>query len=181
MDKIFFDSWESLIRTFIITILAYLALVIFLRVSGKRALSKMNAFDFIVTIALGSSMATVALNKNVALADGLLAFFLLLFLQLSITWLSVRVKQVKKLVTSQPILLLYKGELFQQTLKKERITMEEIYSVARKNGFADLSAIDAIILETTGDIVVISQLDSRKAPTLENVQKPLEERSQKSP
>jgi uncharacterized membrane protein YcaP (DUF421 family) len=99
MDNLFFDSWESLGRTFTVTILAYLIMIFLLRVSGKRTLSKMNALDFIVTIALGSTLATVALNKNVALADGALAFFLLIFLQFFITWLTVREKKIKKIVT----------------------------------------------------------------------------------
>ena len=72
MQNIFFDSWESMVRTVVITILAYVVLVFLLRSSGKRTLSKMNAFDFIVTVALGSTLATVMLNKNVALADGVL-------------------------------------------------------------------------------------------------------------
>lgn len=173
MDKIFFDSWESVVRTFLITIMAYVGLVILLRVYGKRSLSKMNAFDFIVTVALGSSLATVALNKNVALVDGLLAFFLLLLLQYIITWLSVRVKMVKNLVTSQPSLLLYKGELFERAMKKERITLEELHSVARENGFQNLESVDAIVLESTGDIVIIPTIDpSEKASTLKDVQVP---------
>ena len=132
----------------------------------------MNAFDFIVTIALGSSLATVALNKNVALADGALAFFLLVFLQYIITWISVRNKRFKNLITSQPILLLYKGRLLKDVLRKERVTIDELQMVARKAGIEDLKEIDAIVMETTGDLVVISDLHSTKAPTLENVQQP---------
>lgn len=173
MTPIFFDSWQSIGRTFIITILAYIILIVFLRVSGKRTLSKMNAFDFIVTIALGSSLATVALNKNVALADGALAFLLLVFLQYIITWISVRKSEFKNLITSQPILLLYKGRLLKDMLKKERVTMEELQMVARKAGMEDLEKIDAIVMETTGDLVVIQNLSSDKAETLNDVQNPV--------
>jgi uncharacterized membrane protein YcaP (DUF421 family) len=65
MEKIFFESWESIARTLLMTSLSYVTMVILLRISGKRTLAKMNAFDFVVTIALGSSLATVALNKSV--------------------------------------------------------------------------------------------------------------------
>lgn len=95
MNNIFFDSWDSILRTLVITILAYVALIILLRISGKRTLSKMNAFDFIVTIALGSTLATVLLNKSVSLADGVLALFLLIGLQFLITFFSVRSKSFK--------------------------------------------------------------------------------------
>ena len=170
MENMFFDTWQSIGRTFIITILAYLIMIVTLRVSGKRTLSKMNAFDFIVTVALGSSLATVALNKSVPLADGALVFFLLIFLQLVITWLSVRVKKVKKIVTSQPTLLLFKGKILDDMLKKERITIEEIYMTAREKGISELQDIDVIVLETTGDITIIPKMATTKAETMKNVE-----------
>jgi uncharacterized membrane protein YcaP (DUF421 family) len=69
----FFDSWTGLGRVLVVGTLAYFALVLTLRVSGKRTLSKLNAFDLVVTVALGSTLATVLLSKDVALAEGLLA------------------------------------------------------------------------------------------------------------
>lgn len=169
MNNVFFDNWESLGRTFIVTISAYLVLIFLLRASGKRTLSKMNAFDFIVTIALGSTLATVALNKNVALADGVLAFFLLIFLQFIITWLSVRENKIKKIVTSQPTLLLFKGKLIGNNLKRERITTEEIYVAARERGITELKDIDAIVFETTGELTIIPKIPTGTAETLKDV------------
>lgn len=162
MNAVFFENYEGILRTLIITVLAYFTMVFFLRISGKRTLSKMNAFDFIVTIALGSSLATVALNKNVPLLEGALVFFLLIFLQYFITWLSVRVKSVKKIITSQPSLLVYKGEVLNENLKKERITLEEIFVAARKEGVMDLKNAGAVILETTGDITIIPAFENGK-------------------
>lgn len=169
MGNIFFDNWESIGRTFIITILAYVAMIFMLRVSGKRTLSKMNAFDFIITIALGSTLAAVSLNKNIALADGILAFFILIFLQYIITWLSVRTKKIKEIVTSQPSLLLFKGKILEENLIQERITIEEINVAARKKGISDYKDIEVIVLETTGDITVIPSLTSDQAETMNSV------------
>lgn len=167
----FFDDWQSLLRAFILTILTYTTLIIFIRISGKRTLAKMNAFDFLVTIALGSCLATVSLNKNIALAEGALVFFTLIFLQFIITWSSVRVKFVKKLVTGKPALLLYKGELLDDAMKRERITIEEIYMKARASGITNLNEVEVIVLETTGDITIIlkSEKSSTSNETLQNV------------
>jgi uncharacterized membrane protein YcaP (DUF421 family) len=170
MDNVFFDSWDGIFRSLIITITAYVVMILFLRVTGKRTLSKMNAFDFIVTIALGSSLATVALNKNVPLIEGALVFFLLIFLQYVISWISVRMPPFKKIITSQPTLLLFKGELFDEALQKQRVTIEEVYVAARSKGFSSLSEIDAIVLETTGDITIIPSLPEQKSQTLEDVE-----------
>lgn len=169
MEHFFFDSWQSLLRTFVITILAYVALIFILRATGKRTLSKMNAFDFIVTIALGSSLATVALSKSVPLADGVLAFLLLVLLQYAITWLSVRYKSVKSMITSTPALILYKGEMLRDVMKKERVTTEELKAKAREQGYSSLNDIDAIVLETTGDITVISSINNEGKSTMDTV------------
>jgi uncharacterized membrane protein YcaP (DUF421 family) len=159
MDMIFFNDWDSFFRTLVMTFLAYISIVILLRVSGKRTLSKMNAFDFIVTIALGSALASVATSKTVTLADGLVVFGVLIFMQFLLTWLSVRIKSFKKVITSQPSILLYKGEVIDENLKKERITIEEINNALRQKGYSGLSDIDIIVLETTGDITIIKELE----------------------
>ena len=85
-----FNSWAGLGRVLLVGTLAYLALVFLLRISGKRTLTKLNAFDLVVTVALGSTLATVLLSSSVALAESVVALGLLIFLQYVITWLSVR-------------------------------------------------------------------------------------------
>jgi len=169
MEKIFFDNWETVARIVINTTLAYAAMVILLRISGKRTLSKMNAFDFIVTVALGSSLATVALSRSVPLLDGVLAFIIFISLQYALTWLSVRFKAVKKIITNEPVLLLYQGKMLHDVMRRERITEEEICVAARESGTTDLQDIHAVVLETTGTISVISERNARNAVAMGNV------------
>ncbi|PKV76114.1 DUF421 domain-containing protein [Pontibacter ramchanderi] len=169
-ENLFFDNWDSLLRTFAVTVMAYLVIVFLLRVSGKRTLSKMNAFDFIVTVALGSVLATVSLNKDVTLADGAMSFGVLIFMQYLLTWLSVRYKAVKRLVTCQPALLLYKGEVLPDALQHARVTLEELHLRARKEGIGDLKEIDAMVLEATGEITVISKINTQSPRALQEVQ-----------
>lgn len=169
MDNIFFTNWESIARTFIIAVLSYVVLIFLLRSSGKRSLSKMNAFDFVITIALGSTFASLILNKSVSLSEGIVAFFTLIFLQFTVTWLSVRFKWVKHLVTSEPVLILYKGELQHQVIKKERITIEEINFSVRQKGISSLKEVDVIILETTGDFTVVPSIDTENTGVLNDV------------
>lgn len=172
MDNIFFSSWHSLLRTALVALMAYTLLVFLLRVSGKRTLSKMNAFDFVVTIALGSTLATVILNKSVALADGVLAFFLLIFFQLVITWLSARFAAVSHLVKAQPALLLYRGELLRDSMRRERIAEDEIYAIIRQKGLASYKEVDAVVLETDGSLTVIPNVVELDNETLRGLCKP---------
>jgi uncharacterized membrane protein YcaP (DUF421 family) len=169
MENIWFDSWDSILRVICIIPFAYFAMVLLLRVSGKRTLSKMNAFDFVVTIALGSTLASVALNQNIPLANGVTAFILFIGFQFLFTWLSVRVKTIKILITSRPSLIYYKGSFLHQAMKKERITVEEVYSAARKKGISSMNEIEMIIFETTGDIAIIKKIMSGNENTFDDV------------
>lgn len=165
----FFNGWENLFRTLIVGLLAYAVLVIFLRLSGNRTLSKMNAFDLIVTVALGSTLATILLSKQVALAEGALALGLLIFLQFAITWLSVRKRRVKKLVTGEPFMLLYRGEFLTQALRKARVTQDEVRAAIRSNGLSSVSAAHAVILETDGSLSVVKENDEHTHSSLKDV------------
>lgn len=172
MDNLFFSGWQSLGRTAITALLAYALLVFLLRLSGKRTLSKMNAFDFVVTIALGSTLATVILNHSVPLADGVLAFFLLIFFQGVITWGSARFKAVSHLVKSQPSLLLYRGELLRDQMRRERIAEDEIYAIIRQQGLASYKDVDAVVLESDGSLTVIPNVVELDNDTLRRLGKP---------
>ena len=151
----FFDGWMPLARILILGTLAYLALVLLLRVTGKRTLSKLNAFDFIVTVALGSTLATVLLSKDVALAEGLTALALLILLQGALTWLSVRSPRVSRLVKAEPALLFLEGRFLQGAMKRERVTEDELRSAVRQQGIARLDEVAAVVLETDGSLNVI--------------------------
>lgn len=170
----FFDSWESVARMVITTVLAYSLLIFLLRVSGKRTLSKMNAFDFIVTVALGSTLATVMLSKDVVFVDGVLAFLLLIMLQYVISWLSVRSQIISNLVKSSPELLVYRGQMLGGVMKKERIDEDEIYAVIRKNGISSIEEVGAIVLETDGSLTLIKNVKSLQNKTMNKVLLPKE-------
>ncbi len=172
MEPIFFSSAQSLFRTLVIGVLAYVTLVIFLRLSGKRTLSKMNAFDFIVTVALGSTLATVLLTEDVALADGALGFAVLIGLQFAITWSSVRVRWVRQLVTGEPLMLLHRGDFLPSALRRARVTEDEVRAAVRSAGIASLLDVEAVVLETDGSFSVVRRRDGGSASSLTDVRGP---------
>src|ERR687890_2739792 len=96
-----FQRWSDAGRVLAMSLLVYPALVLVLRISGKRTLAKVNAFDLVVTVALGSTLATILLSKDVSLAEGLVAFALLIALQFAITWSSVRFGPVREMVKAE--------------------------------------------------------------------------------
>lgn len=159
-SSVFFQQWGNLIRVIVVGVLSYAALVLVLRVSGKRTLSKMNAFDLIVTVALGSTLATIILSKDVALLEGLVAFGVLIGLQYVVTWSSVRSQTVSHLVKSDPTLLYYDGSFLRSQMIRSRIVEDEVLAAVRQQGVASLDLVEAVVLETDGSLAVVQRADA---------------------
>ena len=153
----FFDNWQGLLRVLVVGTASYVALVAMLRVAGKRTLSKLNAFDLVVTVALGSTLATVLLTKDVALAEGLLAFALLIVLQFAVAWLQSRSPTFNRLVSAEPTLLYYRGQFLRAALRRQRLTEGEIRTAVRQKGLASLDDVEAVVLESGADLSVVTR------------------------
>lgn len=172
MEQMLFSGWEGLFRTLVIGVLAYVTLVVFLRISGKRTLSKMNAFDLVVTLSLGSTLATVLLSKDVALAEGALAFAVLIGLQFVVTWSSVRTRWVRRMVTGDPVMLLDRGAFLPAATRRARVTEDEVRAAVRSAGLASLNEIEAVVLETDGSFSVVPRGGGNARSSLDGVHGP---------
>ncbi|MDQ2081097.1 DUF421 domain-containing protein [Xanthobacteraceae bacterium Astr-EGSB] len=150
-----FSSGSEVVRIVVVGTTAYLALLIILRTSGKRTLSKLNAFDFVVTVALGSTLATVLLSKDVSAMEGITALVLLVLLQFVMTWLSVRSERFQRFLKAEPTLLVRNGEFLEGAMRQERVSREEILAALRSFGISGTDLVAAVVLETDGSITAI--------------------------
>lgn len=154
-EDAFFASWSGLARVFVVGLAAYAGLVAMLRISGKRTLSKLSAFDLVVTVALGSTLASIITSKDVALAEGLVALTLLVGLQFLVTWSSVRWPFIDRIVKSEPAVLLRHGQCLPSVMRRERVVADEILAAIRQSGGLDFGDADAVLLESDGSLTAI--------------------------
>lgn len=174
-QDMFIGDFDVILRTIIVGLLAYISLVVIIRMSGKRTLSQMNAFDFIVTVALGSILASIILTKDVSLIQGITAYLILIIMQFIITKLTIYSDKFNKVIKSEPKLLYYDNQFLNENLKKERLNETEVHQAVRASGTANLENVKAVILETEGSISVIpkSERDSENSAfdIMKNVKK----------
>ena len=150
---------------------AYLWLILVLRISGKRSLSKLNAFDFAVTVAFGSALSAVIINRDVGLLRGAAALTMLAFLQWSLSKLSLHWAWLRRLIRSEPTLLLENGRIDERAMHEERVTEDELAEAVRNHGFANFDQLTAVVLETDGSFSVIGNSDG-PPDLLTNVRRP---------
>lgn len=152
-----FDGWSDLARIVLVGAAAYVTLIVVLRVFGKRTLGQFNAFDFVVTVALGSTVATILLSATVSFSEGAVALLLLAALQFLVAWTAVRIPAVRRAIAARPTLLVSDGEVRHEALRAKRLELEELEQAVRASGIGSLSLVAAAVLESNGQISVISR------------------------
>ncbi len=158
MKDLFFKDWESLYHILICATVSYITLFLFIRISGKRTLAKLNAFDFVVSVTLGSTLSSMILLK-VTVSEGLTALTVIIVLQYLLAYLAKKSETMEKAINSTPTLLFYNGEFLQEAMKKELITEEEIYAEIRQYRIERIEDVRAVVMELNGEMTVVKKSD----------------------
>jgi len=177
----FFESWYNVGRTMTLSVIGFVALIAMLRVSGKRTLSKLNVFDFIFVVAVGSVFAATIIEKDVTLIEGVAALATLICLQLILAELAARSSFFERIINGKPTLLLSHGAFIPRALKRERITEEEVRAAIRAEGVTRVEDVDAVVLENDGTLTVAWTSKKPGESSLVDAKVPLDERTEDRP
>ncbi|MHA6278624.1 DUF421 domain-containing protein [Salinimicrobium sp. CAU 1759] len=161
MKEWFSISWESVIVLSVNAIGIYLAIIIFTRLTGKRSFSKMSSFDFAMTVAIGSIIASTILSGSVGLVTGVIGLALIYGLQIAVATLR-KYKAVTKIVDNSPLMLMDGEIILKENLIKARVTEGDLRSKLREANVLNLSQVRAVVFETTGDISVLHSNDEQE-------------------
>ncbi len=150
----FFNGWYNIGRSVTLAFVGFLALILILRISGKRTLSKMNVFDFVFVVAVGSVFAGTITEKDTTLLEGLVALTTLVVVQAILAALTARSERFEMLLNGEPTLLLSNGKFLHRAMRKERITEEEVRAAIREQGITRVEDVDAVVIENDGELTV---------------------------
>lgn len=138
----------------------YIALVILTRISGKRSFSKMSSFDFAMTVAIGSVLATVVISKSVSLQHGITGLVIIYILQMVVA-AARKWQPIQNLMDNKPTLLMENGKIIDGRLKKCKVTESDLKAKLREANVIQLSEVKAVVFESTGDISVLHGSDDK--------------------
>lgn len=168
MKDLLFKDWESLWHIALCAAISYLTLFIFIRISGKRTLAKLNAFDFVVTVTLGSTLSSMILAK-VTIAEGCVALLVIIVLQYLLAFAAKKSHRLEKVINCSPTLLFYNGQFLEDAMEREVITTEEIYAEIRKYRLEHLNDVRAVVMELNGEITVVKKSEGTGVSSLEDI------------
>jgi uncharacterized membrane protein YcaP (DUF421 family) len=133
----------------------YLAVIAFTRMAGLRSFSKMSSFDFAMTVAVGSVIASTTLSQDVPLLLGVASLGALFAVQELIAHIRVWHPPTSSVIDNRPLLLMKDGEMLQDAMRTAEITRADLLAKLREANVLQLEQARAVVLETTGDISVL--------------------------
>lgn len=148
-------SGTALFRTLVSAIAIYASLILLTRLGGLRSFSKMSTFDFAMTVAIGSLVASVILSPNTSVLLGVATLAIVFALQLTVAHLRQRSDGLQHLIDNEPLLLMAGREVLHDNLRQGRVTMDDLRAKLREANVINLDQVRAVVMETTGDISVL--------------------------
>lgn len=143
--------WDIILRT----VLVYAALLIGLRLAGKREIGQMTVFDLIVLLLIANAVQNAMVGPDSSLTGGILAAAVLLVLNAVLSWLLQQYPRLRKLVEGTPTLLILHGQVLNDKMRREGIDIETLETALREHGISDRKDVEMAVLEIDGTISVV--------------------------
>jgi len=149
----------NLFMVLVSTVGIYLALIFYTRIAGLRSFSKMSSFDFAITVAIGSIIASTILAKDPPLVQAVVALGVLYIIQMGVAQLRGSSTVMSKIVDNKPLLLMDGTKIIDTNLKRSKVTHADLRAKLREANVTQLSQVKAVVMEATGDISVLHHSD----------------------
>ena len=160
---------------FIRSFITYILLLLVLRLMGKRQIGELQPSELVTTLLLSEVASQPVTDDNIPLVYGLVPVAAILSFEVILSFAITKNKRLKKIMTGEISVLIDKGKLNMEEMKKNRISLEELASELRQKNIADISRVQYAIMEKNGKISVIEKAEYQPC-TLEDMNIHSEER-----
>ncbi|MBR3704986.1 MAG: DUF421 domain-containing protein [Oscillospiraceae bacterium] len=144
-----------MITAFVRTVILYLILMLVLRLLGKRQIGDLEPSELVLTLTISDLASVPMQNYGIPLLNGVLPIVTLLCLSMLVSFLSLKSIRFRALVCGKPAIIIRDGTIIQQSMAKNRLTLDELFEQLRTQGYSDLRAVKYAILETNGQLSIL--------------------------
>ncbi|MBE3591784.1 MAG: DUF421 domain-containing protein [Thermoanaerobacter sp.] len=143
------------------TIILYVLVVIFMRISGKQQIGQLQPYELVVAIMIADLVAIPMQNKGMPLVSGIIPILTLLVSQLFLSYLSIKSLRARAIICGIPTILVENGKILTSQLQKERYNINDLLEELRVKGYPNIADVEYAILETNGSLSVIPKSNKR--------------------
>lgn len=140
-------------------IVSFSTLLILTRIIGRKEISQLTFFNFVSAISIGTISASFAIDPSLSIRNGLLALVGWTIVTLTLGFLEIKSKKMRKLIVGEPLVLIRSGKIMEKALKKSRLDTDSLNSLLRKKNVFSITEVDYAIFETDGSLSVLKKLE----------------------
>ena len=146
---------------FLRTIILYIIVLIVMRFMGKREIGQLQPFELAISIMI-ADLATIPMAEpGIPISNGIIPILGLLVMHLTISYINLKSVKMRETICGKPSILIYRGKINEEMMKKERFTINELEERLRGNNISNIGDVEYAILETSGQITVIQKPNKR--------------------
>lgn len=147
--------------TFFRAIILYIIVLVVMRLMGKREIGQLQPFELAISIMI-ADLATIPMTSTgIPISNGIMPILGLLLMHLLISLINMKSIKAREIICGKPSILIYRGKINEQALKKERFTINELQERLRGDNIFNLGDVEYAILETNGEVSVIQKPEKR--------------------
>jgi uncharacterized membrane protein YcaP (DUF421 family) len=141
------------------SIVSFILLLILTRIMGKKQLSQLTFFDYVVGITIGSIAATMSVDKNIQISNGVVSLAIWGLIPIILGFLGMKSRKFLRLTDGRPSIVIKNGEVLEESMKKNQLAIDELMMLLRENGVFKIDDIEIAILETNGELSIMKKTD----------------------
>lgn len=153
--KWIYTTWPTVLMVVLSAAGIYITLMVCTRIAGLRSFSKMSSFDFALTVAIGSIIASSLLTDSPPLLQAVVALATVFGLQFIVSRSRASMAWVQTTIDNQPMLLMAGTEVLEQNMSRARVSKNDLRAKLREANVTSLDQVYAVVMESTGDISVL--------------------------
>jgi len=154
-----FPYWLFIIRAAVV----YVAIIVLLRLGGKRQVGQMGAGEFVAILLISNAVQNSMNGGDNSITGGLILSIVIIALSLLVAYVTFKSKKAEYLIQGTTTLLVHNGKPIEKNLAKEFLSIHELKAVLRRQGIDDLKEVHIAILESSGFISVVKQGEAKQA------------------
>ncbi len=149
--------------TFFRAIVLYIIVLIVMRLMGKREIGQLQPFELAISIMIADLASLPMTETGVPISNGIIPILGLLVMHLVISMLNMKSTKIREIICGKPSILIFRGKIDEEVLKRERFTINELEERLRDNNIFNIGDVEYAVLETSGQVTVIPKPNKRPA------------------
>jgi len=154
-----------MLTTFIRAIILYIVVLVVMRLMGKREIGQLQPFELAISIMIADLASVPMTESGIPIGNGIVPILGLLLMHIIISTLNLKSMKIRGIMCGKPSILIYRGKIDENILKKERLTINELQEKLRSKDIVNIGDVEYAILETSGDVSIIQKPNKRNVIT----------------